>query len=384
MKFWVTILAIAVSYAQTPATPAKSVVGEVASIDAAARQIKLKADNTGAVYTVVLEDKTSYLRVPLGEKDIKKATKITLADIAAGDRMAARGPVSEDTKTVPASTVIVMTKADIAQKQQQDRAEWQKRGIAGVVTAVNPDAKEVTVTTRGRDSRTITIDASGNPDIRRYAPDSVKYSDAKPSSLAELHAGDNLRALGDKNDDGSRFKAQEIIFGSFQTIAATVISVDAANGTLRLMDLQTKKPVTVKTNAETVLKRLPGQMAQGLAMRMRGGAAADGRPGGAATPASGGPVGTGGPGAPGGPAGSGGRGGNIDFAQMLERMPALSLSELKPGDALIVASSKEPDPSNITAMTLVAGVEPFLAAAPRTAGQINLGSWNLEGGIPEQ
>jgi hypothetical protein len=35
-------------------------------------------------------------------------------------------------------------------------------------------------------------------------------------------------------------------------------------------------------------------------------------------------------------------------------------------------------------MSLVAGVEPFLAAAPRTAGQVNLGSWNIEMNMPEQ
>jgi hypothetical protein len=66
-------------------------------------------------------------------------------------------------------------------------------------------------------------------------------------------------------------------------------------------------------------------------------------------------------------------------------MPQLALSELKKGDAVIVSSSKGPDPSSVTAFTFVAGVEPFLAAAPRTAGQVNLGSWNLDvGGGPEE
>jgi len=65
-------------------------------------------------------------------------------------------------------------------------------------------------------------------------------------------------------------------------------------------------------------------------------------------------------------------------------MPPLALEDLRPGDALIVSSSKGPDSTNITAITLVAGVEPFLAAAPRSAGAINLGAWNLDvGGIPE-
>jgi hypothetical protein len=67
-------------------------------------------------------------------------------------------------------------------------------------------------------------------------------------------------------------------------------------------------------------------------------------------------------------------------------MPPLSLAELKKGDAVIVSSSKGPDESSVTAFAFVAGVEPFLAAAPRnTGGQVNLGSWNLDvGGAPEQ
>ena len=70
---------------------------------------------------------------------------------------------------------------------------------------------------------------------------------------------------------------------------------------------------------------------------------------------------------------------------MLERMPQLSLAELKKGDAVIVSSSRTSDDSPVTAFTFVAGVEPFLAAAPRTAGQVNLGSWNLDlGGGPEE
>src|SRR4029077_1278920 len=93
--------------------------------------------------------------------------------------------------------------------------------------------------------------------------------------------------------------------------------------------------------------------------------------------------GPGGPG-PGGRGFGGGGGGGGDLQQVLDRSPQLSLAELKKGDALIISSSKASDGSAIMAMSLVAGVEPFLAAAPRTAGQVNLGSWNLEMNMPEQ
>src|SRR5690242_12448321 len=187
MKFWAILIPLAAAFAQTaPPTPAKSVIGEVTSLDTASKTIKIKVDGSGAAYTINLDDKTSYLRVPPGEKDLKKASKIALSDINAGDRMLARGPVSEETKSVPATTVIIMTKSDLAQKHERDRVEWQRRGVVALVGTVNTQTKEIIVTQRGRDSKSITVDASNDPGIRRYAPDSVKFSDAKPSSLAEV------------------------------------------------------------------------------------------------------------------------------------------------------------------------------------------------------
>jgi hypothetical protein len=398
MKLWVGLVA-AVLYcaaccAQAP--PAlKSVIGEVTAIDAASKQIKLKGDD-GAAYTVTLSDATSFLRIPPGEKDLKKASKIAFADVMVGDRALARGPIEDGTKTVPARTIIIMTKGDLAQKHEQDRAEWQKRGIVGTVTALNPESKEVTITTRGRDSKMVTIDASA-ASFLRYSPESVRFADAKPSAFADIQPGDTLRALGDKNEDGTHLKAEELLSGAFETIAGTVDSVDAATGEVHITNLQTKKPLMVRTNAGTLLRRLDPQVAAQLARRLRpeassGGGAAAGGPGGAPAGGNGAPPNGAAPNAaPGeqaGPGrfrgGAGGAGGG-DLQQILERMPPLSLAELKKGDAVIVSSSKGPGDSGVTAFAFVAGVEPFLAAAPRSAGQVNLGSWNLDlGGGPEQ
>src|ERR1700722_18234539 len=382
----------AVCCAQAP--PAlKQVIGEVTSIDAASKQIKLKGDD-GTAYTVILGDSTSFLRVAPGEKDLKKATKIAFTDVMVGDRALAL----EKDSTLPARAIVIMTKGDLAQKHERDRAEWQRRGITGVVTALNPENKEVTITTRGRDSKTVTIDASAAT-FQRYSPDSVRFADAKPSSFTDLQPGDTVRALGDKNDDGTRLKAEELVSGAFETIAGTVDSVDAATGEVHITNLQTKKPVVVRTNQNTLLRRLDPQVAAQLARRLRPDAAAGGGGTVSANPAGGapgnapgarpegGPGGAGGPGGPGGPGGGfrGAGGGGGDLQQILERMPQLSVSELKKGDAVIVSSSKGPGDSGITAFAFVAGVEPFLAAAPRTAGQVNLGSWNLDlGGGPEE
>src|SRR5579859_1219857 len=155
-----TLVALSVGFAQAP--PAlKSVIGEITSIDGASKQLQLKGDD-GAAYTVTLSDTTSFLRIPPGEKDIKKASKIAFSDVAVGDRALARGPFEEATKTVPARTLVIMTKADLAQKHEHDRAEWQTRGVTGVVSALNAANKEVTITTRGREPKTIVIDASAS------------------------------------------------------------------------------------------------------------------------------------------------------------------------------------------------------------------------------
>lgn len=374
MKLCAIFLALTAAWAQTSAT--KSVVGEVTSVNAAAQQINVKGDD-GVSYIVSFDGGTSYLRMPLGEKDLKKAEKIGLSDVNTGDRLLARGSAAQEAKPAPAKTVIIMTKADVAKKQEHDRAEWQRRGIAGTVLLVNATTKEITINTHGRDAKTVAIEASGTT-FRRYANDSVKFADTKPSSFADLQVGDTIRALGDKNEDGTRFKAEELVSGSFQTIAATVVSADSAAGEVRVTDLQTKKPVTVKVNQSSMLRRLDERTAGMLARRMRGDAAG---PGGAGAVPPGGPAG-----APdgGGGRGRGGFGGSGDLQQVLDRSPQLSLADLKKGDALIISSSKASDGAAITAMSLVAGVEPFLAAAPRTSGQVNLGSWNIEMNMPEQ
>jgi len=357
------------AHAQSPAL--KNVLGEVTAVDPSSKQIKLKADKTAVAYIVMVDDKTSLVRLAPGETDLKKATPISLTDVSAGDRMLARGPVPEDASQFPATRIVIMSKADIAKKQERDRAEWQKRGIVGTVSAINADTKEITVAARGREAKTVVVDGAAVQGVKRYSERSTKFADANSATLVEIQPGDTIRVLGDRSEDGARMKAEEIVFGTFQTIAGTISSVDAEKGLVRVQDLNTKKPVEVAVSKDTIVRRLPPLMAQGMAARLRGGAATAVTPGASSGASSGGP-----PPAP--------RPGGGDLAQMLERLPAVPLSELKNGDALIISSSRPSDLSKITALTLVAGVEPFLQAAPRNAGAINLGGWNLDGGIPEQ
>jgi Cu/Ag efflux protein CusF len=347
--------------------PTGRAIGAVTAIDAAAKQITLKTD-AGAETKIALQDSTSYQRVPPGEKDLKNAAKIALSDLAVGDRVLARGKAGADAASLTATSIVVMTQADLAKKHEADHAEWKKRGVSGVITALNPESKEITISVRNREGlKPLAIPASGTVDLRRYAPDSVLFSDAKPSAFAEFKVGDQVRALGTKSEDGTRLTPEFIVAGAFRNIAATVISLDAAAKTIKITDLDTKKPLLVRIAPDSTLKRLQPFVANMLAARLNG-------------PAAGAQVG---PGAGARPGGSPGGGGGGDMEQMIERMPPLNLAELKAGDALIISSTVGAEADKITAITLLAGVEPILTSAPKGRQGMVLGNWNLGGGGPE-
>ena len=341
------------------------VIGEVKSIDAATRQIVVRTD-AGSVVTATVSDTTAYLRVAPGAKDLMNATKITFADVAEGDRVMAMGKVTDDKKAVPVRNLIVMTKADIAKKQEAERAEWRRRGILGVVAAVNPASKEITITTRSMAGSTpVVIPVTENVEMKRYAPDSIKFGDAKPSTLDELKVGDQLRALGERSPDGAKFTAEKIVSGSFRTVAGTVTAIDPATGEIKINDLEKKQPLTIVVKQDAVLRKFPA--ASEMSMFGGGGARAGGAPGGQTQPA-------GGQGAPGGPGGGGGMrpgGGGPNIDAMLERLPTIALADVKTGDTIIVSSTKGADPSRLTAITLVSGADTLLnmiAARQQQAG----------------
>ncbi|HEX5890111.1 MAG TPA: hypothetical protein VFY61_15485 [Pyrinomonadaceae bacterium] len=357
-----------------PGIAAKHAIGEVKTIDAAAKQITIKTD-AGSTVAVSLSDKTTYKRLAPGETSLANATDITFTDVSEGDRIMARGTVSEDKKSVPALQIIVMTKGDLTKKQEAERLEWRRRGILGVITALKPDTKEITITNRTMGgSQSVVLPVTDKTEMHRYAPDSIKFGDAKPSTFNELKVGDQLRAIGDRTDDPLRFNPQKIVTGSFRTVGGVVTAVDPATGEIKISELEKKTPLTIVIKQDTVLRRFPPASEMGAMMggfgRGPGGAGAP--QGGQAAPAAGGqaqpaqrPQGGGPGGSAGGPGGgSGGRGFNIN--DMLERLPTISLADVKVGDTIIVSSTQGVDPSRLTAISLVSGADTLLAMlAPR-------------------
>jgi hypothetical protein len=341
-------------------------VGVVKSISG--NTLVLKSD-AGPEITITVADGARLLRMAPGQTDLKSAATITLADLQVGDRMLVRGRAA-DNGAILASTIVLMKQADVAQKQQHDREDWQKRGTGGIVSAIDSAAGSFTVSVTP--TLSVVVKTTKDTSFLRYAPNSVKFSDAQKGTIDQIKTGDQLRARGARSTDGKELTAEEVISGTFRNIAGTINSIDAANNTITVKDLLAKKSVVIKFNSDSQLRKLSPQMAQRLAFFLKGGAqAAQGAsPAAGQTPASGAPAGSNAQGPR--------PGGAPDFQQMLSRIPAVTLADLQKEDAVMVVATQGSAGNEVTAITLLGGVEPILTASPNGMSAAALFSgWNL-------
>jgi hypothetical protein len=374
------------SFAQTQATqpPPSSIVKPFGTVKVVNGNTITLTTNSGTDVDVLIQGSTRLVKTAPGQKDLKGATPIQLQDVQVGDRVLVLGTPSDDGKSVLASTAIVMKKTDIADKQQHEREDWQKRGIGGLVKTMDSATGIITISTAAAGAtKTIEVHVSKDTIIRRYSPDSVKFDDAKPGTIEKIKPGDQLRARGDRTADGNGVNAQEIVSGTFLNIAGTVISVDPGKNTVSILDLLSKKPVVVQVTADSQMRKLPVFVAQRMAMRLKGinpdAVSGAGPAGGSAPPQSAGAASNSGSGGPAGGNGGGARpGGSPDFQQMLGRMPEVKVAELQKGDAVIVVATQGSETSAPSAITLLSGVEPLLTASPAAASVLS--PWSLSSG----
>lgn len=384
-------------------------VGEVVNIDQGAKQISIRTD-TGEVVAAVLSPETVFRRVTPGAS-LDKATPITLADITVGDRVYLQGRISAENQFAT-HRILLMAKADIDIVREREAEQW-RRGVAGQVSALSPETGRISLKVFAPEgAKTITVAVTGATVIRRYSPDSVKFSDAKPSKFDALKIGDQLRARGEKSADGLVFTANEIVSGSFQTIGGIVTAVDQATNEVKITVLGSKKNATVVIRSDTIVRKLTPQLAALIAQRAKPAAPA-GAPQNAATskageeppagsaknvPTNGGtqPSVAAKPG-PGGapnaapskprsqqpaggstPSAAGPKGGapaagpssppkprldeRKDSQELIEQLPALPVSEIKPGDVIVVSSTTGTDVSRLNAIMFVTGVDAVLNA----------------------
>ncbi len=363
-------------HAQTSAAASTRIIGTVRSVSPT--EITVSKDD-GTSMTLTLASAVRVQQLAPGSTDIKTAQDATPADIAVGDRVLVLARAA-DVGAMAASRVVLMKSSAIAQTNASREADWQKRGSGGLVTAVDPGAKTISVVTG---TRKFTVQASDRTVFRRYASGSVKFENAKVGNLADIHVGDQLRVRGSRDVDAGSIAADEIVTGSFSNVAGLIGSVDAAGGTITVKDLTTKKNVVVAVGPDSDLRELPPEMAARFAARAHAAPAASASAGGqspSSTPAAQSDA------AAARPAGSGagpnrsGAGGSSDLSQVVPRLPKVALSSLKAGEAVMVVGSGAPSSGSITAITLLSGVEPLLAASPSGTSSFNLSPWSIGGG----
>jgi hypothetical protein len=348
------LLFVSLSLAQTPniGITATLALGEVTAIDTAKNQISLKTKD-GDI-SVLLSATTEFKRVsPEKPTDLSAAVPSSLAELSVGDRIIAQGMVSSDKTTITTKRVILMTKGDMSKRQTVEREKWTVRGVNGRVTLVNFATKEITISMRGlMGDRTAVITANDKTIFKRYAPNSVKYNDAKPGSFSDIKVGDQLRAYGDKSVDGLKLTAEEVVSGSFKMVAGKIAAIDTAKREITIKDVQSKKDVTIMVNDDTLLRKFEPEMAQRMAMfqAMRASGQLPQGMGGGQGGQGQNPMGGGGQGV--------GRTGEVD--DFLERLPVLSLADLKIGDSIAASSTSAESAEKVVAIKFVAGVEPFL------------------------
>jgi len=355
-------------------------VGTIASISGDTLTVKTDA---GEAHQVQVPASATLKRISPGQKDLSTAETIKLSDLATGDRVLVKLDPDAAGSTPQALQIVAVKQTDIAQKQQQEMADWQRNGVGGLVKSVDAASGVVLLTSgAGPTAKTVTVHIGSKTVLKRYPPNSVKFSDARPATLDTVKAGDQFRARGQKNADGTEIDATEAVSGSFRNISGTVSSVDAANSTVTIKDLATKKNVTVKVTPDAEMRRLPDMMARMIAARLKGT-----MPAGAGMPTmaarqQGSPQGspTGGAGPEGTPPGAGGYGAGRrsggDMEQVLQRAPAIKLADLQKGEAVMLVSTE--GANEVTAIKLLAGVEPLLES-PEASRNL-LANWSMGGG----
>jgi hypothetical protein len=343
------------SFAAAQPAPTRA-VGVVTAVEPAARRIKIKTDD-GRPLTIQLDEATTLTRVPPGATGADAAAKTTLAEVAVGDRVFARGATGADGQVFAAQQVVVSRGA-----AGTDTAE-RGRFLNGRITALKPETKEITVLARAPDgqARQVIISTAGQVRFLRIAPDSLSMKDAVPGSFAALQIGDQLRATGERSADGARFTAEEVVSGSILRVGGTVRSVNAAANELIINTPASDKPVTIVVGARSQLRRIPAETAATFERERARASQGQTRP--AANSTSTAPP----------------RRDGQTMQELFKSLPVVTLADLKQGDAVLVTATPTTDAARLTAIILLTGEAEFISRLQRLGGPAGL---NMSPGLP--
>ena len=325
------------------AQPARSVVGTVSLFKADTAEIEIKPDNGAPVAMKVTAD-TVAQKVAPGVTDLKQAEPIRVTDVSLGDRVLA----TPEPGTTNLRRIVVMSATDIVKKNETERMDWARRGVSGMVAAKIGDQVTLKIRTLSGESQAV-VTVTDKTSFKRYAPDSVKFSDARSSNLAEIAVGDQVRARGVKSEDGLKVTAEDVVFGTFVTRAGSITAVNPETREITVKDLASRKPLVIRATADSQIKRMPDMSGMMPGMGRGGDAGRGGMP-------------------PGGPPGMGGGGRGMDINSMLERMPLAKLEDLKAGETIVVSSTKGAKSNEVTAIMMLANADGILQIIAAQSG----------------
>lgn len=243
----------------------QNLIGEVVSVDSAGGKIVVLTEAKTSV-SASFNDKTAFKRVLPGQTSLANAEQIKITDIKPGDRVLIPGGITEG--QTPVRQIIVMARQAINSKREEEAEKRRARTINGRIVAVNAEKKEITIQSRGRGAaETLTIAASGNVKMLRYAPDSLKTNDAVAGSFTDLRVGDQIRVIGDRSSDGTRVTAEEIISGSVTRAVGSITEINSARGEVVVKNIQTGQLMTIAIGKNTTLRRITPEVAETLKQR---------------------------------------------------------------------------------------------------------------------
>ena len=315
------------------AQPAKPILGAVTEFRANSFEMGVKSDNGETVFVPFGTD-TEVVQIPPGERDLAKATAALVTGILPGDRVM----VSFVAGMPEARRIVVISSRDIARRNEAEKLDWQKRGIAGLAAARDGGPLKVEIRSP-QGTRTAMVTVTEKTKIRRYAPDSVKFTDAIAGRMEEIAAGDQVRARGVKSEDGSAITAEEIVFGTFVTRLGPITAIHRESHEIQIQDLIAKQPLTIRLSADSQLKTMPDMRA----MMLHGPPAAS------------------------------------DIQTTMERFPAASLQDLKIGGAVVVTATKGAKSDTVTAILLLTNADFLVQMASGESGPDALS--RLHGGM---
>ena len=353
----------------------QNLIGEVASIDRTGGKMVIQTESKTSV-TVTFSEQTAIRRVQPGQTSLANAEQIKITDVNVGDRVLIPGGALNE-KT-PVSQIIVMSRAAIDERRSQEIELRRGRTTVGRITTVNPEKKEFTIQARGRGTgETLTVSAANGVKFLRYAPDSLRIGDAVPGSFSDLRIGDQVRILGDRPAGTNRITAEEIVFGSVTRLVGIITDVNTARGEIVVKNNQTGQTSTVAVGKNTTLRRITPEVSQTLRQRLERRNARRDRNDGGRTPDE-------------RWRNRSERRGQTGIqqserrspGQMFDNLPAITLNDLKKGDAvLITGTNSAAGALQVTAVSVISGEGELLQFLQRAQGAGN-GSSNMSPGLP--